>query len=66
MLIFIAAQATYACLVDRALFLLQKSHEIIYIGRDRPGQLHSLYQASCAVGTCTVMISWRADMHADE
>ncbi|EFN51450.1 hypothetical protein CHLNCDRAFT_140182 [Chlorella variabilis] len=24
----------------------QKSHEIVYMGRDRPGQLHSLYQAS--------------------
>ena len=23
----------------------QKSHEIVYVGRDRPGQLHSLYQA---------------------
>jgi hypothetical protein len=22
----------------------QKSHEIVYLGRDRPGQLHSLYQ----------------------
>ncbi|PRW61593.1 Transcription initiation factor TFIID subunit 1 isoform C [Chlorella sorokiniana] len=22
----------------------QKSHEIVYVGRDRPGQLHSLYQ----------------------
>ena len=26
--------------------VLQKSHEILYVGRDRPGQLHSLYQAS--------------------
>lgn len=34
-------------LTEHMLFLLQKSHEIIYIGRDRPGQLHSLYQARC-------------------
>ena len=35
---------------------LQKSHEVMYIGRDRPGQLHSLYQARPAVSPLDAML----------
>lgn len=36
---------------------VQKSHEIVYMGRDRPGQLHSLYQASVGLLTGTSSLS---------